>query len=572
MRLTQRLLIGSLAVVGLLVVLIVGLSSHRLRTRLVRETTAQLVREARLLSAEWGEREAADTLADAAGAALARRVTLIDTSGYVLGDSEFDRPALVRLENHLGHPEIVGARRDGLGIARRVSPSDGVEQLYVAVRSPHGYTRVSVGTEQLAAIVGQAQRDVLASAMAALALALALAWIFSRGVSRPVVELRDVARDLAAGNLSRRPSLSAPGEVGDLALALHSMAEQLASRLNALQAEDQLMSALLESLNEGVVAIDARRQVIRVNESGRRLLDLREPVPFSVDRLPRDRQLREALGGALVGDAVDPTEVVFGGRTFALTARPLADGGAVLALYDLTAVRRLESVRRDFVANVSHELKTPLTVIGGFAETLSDDDVTSEQRRQFAETIRASARRMQRIVDDLLDLSRIESGGWLPAPEPIDLTVATSDALLPCEPAAARRGLTLVRAIEPRARRVYADPTALRQVLDNLIENALRYTKTGGRITVFAEPDERGVWVGVRDTGIGIAPEHLGRIFERFYRVDPARSREAGGTGLGLSIVRHLVEAHGGRVRAESVPGRGTTVAAFFPQQPETVG
>jgi signal transduction histidine kinase len=167
-------------------------------------------------------------------------------------------------------------------------------------------------------------------------------------------------------------------------------------------------------------------------------------------------------------------------------------------------------------------------------------------------------------VDDLLDLSRIESGGWKPSPARLDLAAVIGDALLPCQPSAERKGVVLDVELPPHLTTIHADPTALRQILGNLVDNAIRYT-TDGRITAFAEPAPGGVWIGVRDTGIGIASEHLPRIFERFYRVDAARSREAGGTGLGLAIVKHLTEAHGGRVRAESTPGRGTTITAFFP-------
>ena len=242
-----------------------------------------------------------------------------------------------------------------------------------------------------------------------------LALVFARAVSRPVVELSEVAQAIAAGDLSRRPSLAAPGEVGDLAAALHRMTEQLASRLAAVEAEDLLLGAVIDALNEAVVAVDARRQVVRVNDAARRLLGIRDVVPFSADNLPRDAVLRDALAAALEGESVDAVELVIEGRTVALTARPLTRGGAVLAALDLTDVRRLETIRRDFVANVSHELKTPLTVIGGFAETLAEPDVPAAQRETFARTILANVRRMQRIVDDLLDLSRIESGGWVPA-------------------------------------------------------------------------------------------------------------------------------------------------------------
>ena len=375
-----------------------------------------------------------------------------------------------------------------------------------------------------------------------------------------------MTRALAGGDLTRRPSLSAPGEIGDLAAAVHRLAEQLGARLTALQAEEDLMVALTESLTEGVVAVDARQQVVRINAIGRQLLRLRDPVPFPTDHLPRDRTLREALADALRGVATDPIELRLDERVVSLTARPLAtDGGAVLALYDLTPVRRLEAVRRDFVANVSHELKTPLTVVGGFAETLAeDDDMPPAVRRQFATTIRDNAQRMQRIVDDLLDLSRIESGGWQPVPTTVDVSAAAAEATSAARDVAESKGIELRITPAPDARAVFADPTAVRQVLSNLVENAVRHTSQG-TVTVSTRAEGADVWLVVRDTGVGIAGEHLPRIFERFYRADPGRAREAGGTGLGLAIVKHLVEAHGGEVRAESKLGVGTTIAARFP-------
>jgi two-component system, OmpR family, phosphate regulon sensor histidine kinase PhoR len=306
---------------------------------------------------------------------------------------------------------------------------------------------------------------------------------------------------------------------------------------------------------------------VQVNERARSLLGLRDAVPFATSNLPRERGLREAIGTALSGRAVDAHEVQIGGRELALTARPLPAGGAVVALFDLTPVRRLETVRRDFVANASHELRTPLTVIGGFAETLLDDSLPNEQRRQFAETVLANAQRMQRIVDDLLDLSRIESGGWKPNPTRADVRALAEEAIATTKQRRRAENVDLRVEISPEATHVWADSTALRQVLTNLVDNAVRHTSEGS-VTVFTRRTPFGVAVGVTDTGIGIPGEHLGRIFERFYRVDAGRSRSEGGTGLGLAIVKHLVEGHGGRVRAESTVGRGTTIWAELPDGP----
>ncbi|HSQ28692.1 MAG TPA: ATP-binding protein [Gemmatimonadaceae bacterium] len=568
MTLTQRLLTGSLALVAVLVAGIVAIAGNRLRDRLADETRRELEREARIVAAAWTRERNADSLANVAGAALGRRVTLIDSTGVVEGDSEFDDEALRRLQNHLQRPEVAEARKSGAGTSMRRSPSAGDDEIYFAVRHPLGYVRVSVTTSKFREIVGGAQRDVLWAGIIALAGAFVLAWAFSRTVSRPIIELRDVAQAIAAGDLNRRPSLAAPGEVGDLARALHRMTEQLSARLSALEAEDALLGAVVDSLDEGIVAVSARGEVVRLNDSARRLLSLGVAPPFSVDLLPPERLVREAVRGAMQGAPTEPTELRLDDRTLLITARPLPDGGAVLVVMDLTTRRRLETIRRDFVANVSHELKTPLTVIGGFAETLRDRDLPEADRLRFVETIESNARRMQRIVDDLLDLSRYESGSWIPNVVSNDLAGVVSDVFTAVRRSADAKGLTLTFEAQNGARRVDADPTALRQILSNLVENAVRHTARGG-ITVRAEaPANGGVTVSVRDTGTGIPTEHLGRIFERFYRVDSGRGRGEGGTGLGLAIVRHLVEAHGGSVRAESVVGQGTTITVHFPAGP----
>jgi signal transduction histidine kinase len=530
--------------------------------------TDRMSAEARMLGDLWRPGLDADSLADTSGGLLGFRVTLIDSSGVVIGDSQFDAPALARLENHGQRPEIVAARTSTHGVDVRVSESVGDEELYIAVRAPMGFARVALSTAEVDRTISRAGHSVLVAGLIGALVAVALALLFARAVSRPVEELSAVASQIAAGDLSRRPTLAGPGEIGDLADALQRMTEQLSARLVALEEDDQLLRAVIDALNEGVVAIDARRTIVRVNETARRLLELKGSLPFSLDLLPRAADLRDAIEAALAGETISDLEVMIAGRTLAIAARPLAHGGAVVAAFDLTELRRLETIRRDFVANVSHELKTPLTVIGGFAETLADPGLDATERDRFSHTIAANVRRMQRIVDDLLDLSRIESGGWVPAPLPVDIPTVAAEAIAPCRGDATRKRLSLEVDVAPDARIARVDPTALRQVIANLAENAIRYTPPGGRVVVFASREGSGVWVGVRDSGMGIGPEHLPRIFERFYRVDPARSREAGGTGLGLAIVRHLVEAHGGRVRAESMPDRGTTVAAFFPDRP----
>jgi signal transduction histidine kinase len=483
-----------------------------------------------------------------------------------VGDSELDEPSLGRLENHATRPEIQDAATGDSGWSIRVSATVAGNSLYAAVSLAHGFVRVAAPIRAQEALLRRLQLDVGIVAAGAMGLALVLATFFARSVTRPILELRDDAVAIARGDLERRPGLNVGAEVGELASAFHRLAEQLSARLRALEADDTLLRALMDSLNEGAIAFDARKQVVHLNARARRLLDIRDEVPFSGDRLPRDRILQSAVTAALSGVASDGVEFAVGDRLLTLTARPLASGGAVVALFDLTPLRRLETVRRDFVANVSHELKTPLTVVGGFAETLVEDGLDADQRNQFASAILTNTRRMQRIVDDLLDLSRIESGGWTPKASSIEIETVAREALASLRAKAEAKRLALRIDVEPPDLRVHADPTAVRQVLTNLADNAVRHTDSG-EVVVTAREHGDGVSVEVHDTGTGIRPEHLTRIFERFYRVDASRSREEGGTGLGLAIVKHLVEAHGGRVQAESEIDRGTTIEAWFPNR-----
>jgi two-component system phosphate regulon sensor histidine kinase PhoR len=569
-RLAQRLLLQSLAIVTVMVVSVVVIIDNQIHSSITEQTTHDLAGEARLVAAEWRPGVDADALADEAGVATGHRVTLIDSTGHVVGDSEFDGPALQRLENHSTRPEVVEARANGVGSVRRVSPSTGEEQLYVAVKAPNGIARVSVTTKAIEEIFSRARRGVITAGLISFLLAAVLALLFSRAVSRPITNLRDVARSLAAGEHMRHPPLAAPGEVGDLADAIYRLSEQLEARLSALAAEQSILTALVETLNEGVIAISPEHEVVRINDTGRRLLSIERPVPFGMDFLPREGMLRSAISRALSGTETEPEEVVIGDSTVSLTARPLVNGGAVVALFDLTPIRKLEAVRRDFVANVSHELRTPLTIIGGFAETLQDADVPADKRAEFARTIFANTQRMQRIVDELLDLSRIESGHWTPRPQPVRIADAAREVFGRVGEAAKSKAVVLETNIGPAADVVYADRTALEQILLNLVENALRHTPEGGRIIIETAPTQNGIHVTVNDTGSGIPPEHLPRIFERFYRADSGRSRESGGTGLGLAIVKHLVEAHGGSVRADSVVGTGTTISIFLPSGSRT--
>jgi len=507
------------------------------------------------------------------GALIGRRVTLIDPTGRVRGDTEFPADALPGLENHAGRPEVIAARAVGTGRDERLSASTNERQLYVAIRSGSSgiaVVRVSATLAAVDAQVGAVQRATALVGVLAILVAALLAWIGGRHFARPMVNLTTAAQAIAEERQPEFPDSRIP-EIAQHARALRAMHGELMARFTALRREREETAALVEAMTDGVIATDARGVIHTCNTAARRLLRLDPAVAAPpLAELFHEKVAREIVAAVRAGREVEQRELRLAERAVVVTGRLLPDGGSLLVLRDISQLRRLETVRRDFVANVSHELKTPLTAIAGYAETLVAEAAPESQAAQFAATIVAHARRMQRLVEDLLDLSRIESGGWQPEPTSIDVASAAHDAWLPFEARAAASGVTFAVQVAAGANRMTADVDGLRQVLTNLFDNALRHMPRGGRLVVSAAPltGDGGVTLAISDTGTGIPEEHLPRIFERFYRVDPSRSREQGGTGLGLAIVKHLVEAHGGRASAESVLSRGTTIRLVFPSQP----
>jgi signal transduction histidine kinase len=566
--LTRKLLVSYLVVVVTSGAVLVAGADRFLRQRLTREAGAELEREAAYLAAAVRVASPSaqlDSTVARLARSTARRLTVIDSAGHVVADSDFPDSVLSTLENHRSRPEFQAALRGALGRDFRRSTSTGRWEFKVAAPVPGGAVRVSAPVPQVDTVVREAQGAVLIGALFAAAAAVLLAVGFARSVTRPLLRLRDASQAIARGE---RPVVDTRGgdEVGDLARALRGLEESLAERIGALERERSETAALVAAMVEGVIACDARGAVVTCNPAARRMLGFRdgEPLPRVAEVL-RPRVAQAAIAGALAGTPTQALEVDVGARTLLLSAQPLQGGGAVLVVHDLTEIRRLEVVRRDFVANVSHELKTPLTVVRGYAETLLGDEPPADVRRSFLSIILASAARMQRLVDDLLDLSRIESGGWTPQPERVALAPQIDQAWADVTRANAAGDRAFAVELAPDAAEVEADPQALRQVLGNILDNAARYTPAKGAVTVRARRGDRSVVIEVSDTGPGIPSEHLPRVFERFYRVDAARSRELGGTGLGLAIVKHLVEAHGGRVEAESRLGVGTTIRVTLP-------
>ena len=537
-------------------------TQFELGPQLEDRAVGQLSRTARLIGEDFRDRPFSDSLADRLGKITDLRVTLISRDGSVIGDSEIDPARLPEVENHADRPEVAAALRGAVGHDTRASETIALRLLYVAVPDPHGAVRVATPLVEVREFLTRTRQVAAGTALLALILASLLAGLLHRFLMAPVERLASVIRDLGSGDLDRRTGGAGHGALSALGHAIDEMAGQLEERLTSLETERFDLETVFDRLDTGLAVVDPEGHIRRVNPAFETWVGRHEIEGNRLATLFRDPRNREAIESALSG-SVSRHESELGPRTILLSALPL-DEGALVVIQDLTRTRQLEGVRRDFVANVSHELKTPLTNMRGFAEPLADGELTVEQSAEFAGRILANVERMQALIDDLLDLSRIESGVWTPEPDDLPLGGLVDSAWNSLQPRPANRNIELERDF-PTALQLRADRDALVQVLCNLLDNAIRYTPDGGSVCMRAERTADHTRIEVSDDGPGIPTAQLDRVFERFYRVDTARSRQAGGTGLGLSIVKHLVAAHGGRVGIESELGTGTTVWFTLP-------
>ena len=502
-------------------------------------------------------------------AASGARVTVISSTGLVMADSEAD-PAT--MENHANRPEIRAAFERGQGQSVRHSVTLGRDLLYYAVREdlPAGAAvvlRFSLPLARVDEEMGEFRRRLWLASLVILLLAGAASLLVSRAFSHRVERLKTFSRRVALGDFRPLASEHGSDALGDLALSLNETATHLDQTIRALTEERNLSAAILASMVEGVAVINAAQRLVFSNRAFGEILDLGvEPKEGSaLVEVARQSELIAAVRRVLAGEAGVQGEIVTGTlrqRFFAVTVSAVqagASSGAVIVLHDITDLRRLERVRRDFVANVSHEFRTPLTAIQGFAETLLGGALDDrENRRRFLEIILEHARRLARLTDDLLELSQIEVERFELEIRPLPVSQLLDTCIETTRPRAAEKQLALTVDCPPGLPEIAGDRRRLSEVLQNLLDNAVQYTPPGGRIAVRARAEGREVLVTVSDTGIGIPQADLTRIFERFYRVDTARSREVGGTGLGLSIAKHIVEVHGGHIWVESELGQGS--------------
>ncbi|MFO0191329.1 MAG: ATP-binding protein [Planctomycetia bacterium] len=448
--------------------------------------------------------------------------------------------------------------------------------------SPTAIIRVAADTAAADRELALAQRRLLAGSVPATLLALAAAYALARRAARPVRELSQAAARVASGEFEARLPVPEAAELSDLADAIEAIRDQLVERGLTIGRQGTQQQAVLGSMIEGVLAIDARQRIVSINQGAADLLglDVDGVLLKPLQEVVRNPDLRRFA--LLAIDCREPVEddiILRGLRDRLIRVRGTAlrdvsgEGGAVIVLNDVTDLQRLENVRRDFVANVSHELKTPIASIKGFVETLLDGAAEDPaDSRRFLEIIARQADRLESIIEDLLALSRIEQtegAGNLPV-ERVPLAAVLAEAVADCRPRAADREVRLESACDDE---LAADVNAalIEQAVINLVDNAIKSSEPGRTVRISAAADAAmpgGVTIAVRDQGCGIAAEHLPRLFERFYRVDKARSRKAGGTGLGLSIVKHIVQAHGGTVAVESEPGVGSTFTILLPAAP----
>ncbi|MFK7896633.1 MAG: ATP-binding protein [Myxococcota bacterium] len=597
---SQRKLMATLIGLVVLATVFFGVTAERsLRSDQVSQVEASLLDRARMVKDRVAEipftaanSERLDQIADRAGEAGGMRVTLIGRDGWVLGDSSLSLSSLAKTENHRLRPEVLAALEGRLGEDTRRSETVRNELLYLALPDAErkGVVRVAVALADLdSARTILRQRLALAGGIGILVSVL-LSYLVARAALRPIHELRRVAAALARGELDERPPLSEGDELGEIANAIREIASQLREGLEEATREKEQLRAVLESMVEGVLVIDADANVILANSQLRNFYSVPPEITGrALLEAIRDPDLHALLEQVEASDGIVSSTLKRGDpeRTLRVQAARFPRGdaprnGSVAVFHDISELERLEEVRRDFVANASHELRTPLTAIQGFAETLLDSDLGPADQRSYLEIIDRHARRLGHIVRDLLAISTVETGKWNLDPVRLDVAVIARDLVQDFAPRAVEAELLLDFEVEsdvdgadrPNSRpqaesdqtQAFADPRILEQILVNLLENAIKYTEAGGRIQLRVQGQADRVRIAVSDTGIGIPEEDVARIFERFYRVDRARSRSAGGTGLGLSIVRHMVQRSGGEISVESELGVGSTFAFGLPK------
>jgi len=584
-RLLWQLYPSYLLLTVIAVLVVAWYTSHSLRKFYLNQIADDLKSRAHLVQHNIlphlisGDFENVDDLCKKTGPASSTRITIILPNGEVVGDSD---EKVHRMGNHADRPEFQDALNKDLGRSLRFSNTLDKNMMYLAVPVKQENKTISVvRTSVPASAIDKELKEIYNKLLWVVLIVAIIAAVISLGlskkISRPIEKIKETAGRFASGDLDLRLSISKPMELTELAKAMNEMARQLQERINTITAQNSESDAILSSMLEGVIAVDSESRIVRINRAAAGFLDInskqakRSNIEETIDNIEIIKFVQKSLDSSAPIEA----DIVLAGdekRFLKLHGTSLSDiegekTGAVIVLTDVTRLKQLEKVRRDFVANVSHELKTPITSIKGFVETLRDGALAEpNQARRFLDIIARHSDRLNAIIDDLLSLSRLEedSEKRMLSFETTLLKPVLTDAVNLSKIKAEEKRIQLVLNCSENTK-APINPALLEQAVTNLIDNAIKYSTSESKIWVEANQKENEIIIEVRDQGCGIAQKYLERIFERFYVVDKSRSRKLGGTGLGLSIVKHIAQVHGGYVEVKSTVGKGTTFKIHLP-------
>lgn len=586
-RLLWQLYPTQLAILLTALLAIVLYGSKSIRDFYFEQVAADLNARARLIEGQVkqlfteGKTGEIDALINKVGRESLTRITVINRAGLVLSDSEED-PA--RMDNHSDRPEVIAALAGRTEPALRYSYTLKENMMYVAIPIANGsgiagVVRTAIPVTSIDKALRDIQLKIACGGVIVAILSALVIWMLTRRISRPLVEMKQGAENFAKGDFSRKLVSSGSEEIGSLAEAMNQMAAQLDDRFRTIVKQRNQLEAVFSSMVEGVFTVDLDERFTSINQAGADFIgvDKKNALGRSALAVAQNKELQDFIHKTLSSAQPVEGEIILpaatGERFFHAHGVRLRDDrcrhtGGLIVLNDVTNLRRLESVRRDFVANVSHELKTPITSIKGFVETLQEGAIGEpEQARKFLGIIAAQTSRLEAIIEDLLELSRIEQEA-----EQTEIILSENslkkslEAVVEiCQMKAEEKGISLVSRC-PEGLTARINPALFEQAVANLVDNAIKYSPAESSIAVSAETLGSDIAVAVRDTGAGIAKEHQDRLFERFYRIDKARSKKLGGTGLGLAIVKHIVLAHHGRIEVTSRPGKGSTFTIILPR------
>jgi len=539
------------------------------------EQEARITAEASLPSL-LGQGESPDALAKKLGLGIDSRITVIAPDGTVLGDSIEDPAAM---ENHAARPEVKDALANGIGESTRYSTTLQEQMMYVAVRVENqgeavGIARVALPLTTVAQNVSHVTNTIILATVIITVLAITAVWLIARTTTRPVRQLTKASREIAAGKLGQKITIATKDEVGQLARAFNEMSANLKTTVATLTTEKNKLDSILANMVDGVIMTDTGGDIILANKAAGALFGFKEdsvagrPIIEAV----HDYEIDEILKQCLHTGKEQAAQFESGNarRFLRAIAMPLYSqgrlSGVLILLQDLTELRNLQTMRREMVGNISHELRTPIAGIKAMAETLLNGAIDDrEAARDFLGRIGSEADRLAQMVAELTQLSRIESGQADLQMESVNLNALADEVLAEMRPLAEKQPVTLNQELSPGLPLVKADRDRIRQTIINLVHNAIKFNRPGGSVTIATGYDAGSVTVSVIDTGIGISGDDLPHIFERFYKADKARA--GGGSGLGLAIAKHTVQAHGGDIRAQSAEGKGSTFSFTLPRQ-----